>query len=167
MATAVLSASEHSADFYHELAALHGRCFATGWNAGAFAGLLESGFTDVLSWRSGGNAALAGFVLMRTVAGEGEILALCVDPAHRRGGAGRDLLNMALTHMLAHGAGEVFLEVAVDNRAALSLYRSAGFRTAGRRHNYYSGADQPKDALVMRLANIVMNKDLKWRTGEP
>ncbi len=146
------------AAFCDELAQLHGRCFAHGWTAGAFAALLAGEHTGVLSWRSRDSGRrLDGFVLMRAVAGEGEILTLCVHPACRRRGLGRRLLDAALAHMLARGAGEVFLEVAVDNGAAIGLYRAAGFQKTGRRRGYYAGERPPKDALVMRLANIVLN----------
>ena len=45
----------------------------------------------------------------------------------------------------------MFLEVAVDNPAAIALYQAAGFVPAGRRRGYYrrQGADA-MDALVLR-----------------
>ena len=148
------------AAFCDELAELHGRCFAHGWTADSLATLLAAEHTDVFSWRCPGPVGrLDGFVLMRAVAGEGEILTLCVRPACRGRGIGRRLLDAALAHMLARGAGEIFLEVAEDNRTAIGLYRAAGFETTGRRRNYYAGEGPPKDALVMRLANIVIMND--------
>jgi ribosomal-protein-alanine N-acetyltransferase len=150
------------AAFCEELAELHGCCFAHGWTAGSFAALLAAAHTDVLSWRGHGSGKpMDGFVLVRAVAGEGEILTLCVRPACRRRGLGRKLLNASLAHMLVRGAGEVFLEVAEDNLAAIGLYRAAGFEKTGRRSAYYAGEGPPKDALVMRLANIVLINDHK------
>ena len=47
----------------------------------------------------------------------------------------------------------MFLEVGIDNPAALALYAGLGFAKVGMRKGYYSGTD----ALVLRLplpANI-------------
>ena len=41
----------------------------------------------------------------------------------------------------------MFLEVGVDNPAALALYASLGFMKVGQRKGYYQG----RDALVLRL----------------
>jgi ribosomal-protein-alanine N-acetyltransferase len=50
------------------------------------------------------------------------------------------------------GAEEAFLEVAVDNEAAIALYATLGFRRAGLRKAYYDrGPAGFTDALVMRL----------------
>jgi|TARA_B100001964_G_C14071093_1_gene525917 ribosomal-protein-alanine N-acetyltransferase len=48
------------------------------------------------------------------------------------------------------GAGELFLEVAEDNGAALALYAGAGFVQVGRRQGYYQGAGGARAALVLR-----------------
>ena len=55
--------------------------------------------------------------------------------------------------MAARGGAEtLFLEVAVDNTAAIALYRAAGFASAGTRKGYYDrGAAGRVDALVLRL----------------
>ena len=48
--------------------------------------------------------------------------------------------------------GAAFLEVAVDNDAAVALYAGLGFRKAGLRKSYYDrGPAGYSDALVMRL----------------
>ncbi|WP_422645699.1 GNAT family N-acetyltransferase, partial [Zavarzinia sp.] len=94
--------------------------------------------------------APGGFILLRVAADEAEIITLAVAPADRRRGLGRRLLTAGLARAVAAGAAVAFLEVAIDNLAAISLYRSAGFINAGRRRNYYtrpSGA--PVDALVL------------------
>jgi [ribosomal protein S18]-alanine N-acetyltransferase len=87
-----------------------------------------------------------GFVASRqTAPGEREILFIAVDPAHRRRGIGRRLLE----NELAGSSGEWFLEVRESNLAAIRLYESLGFRMAGRRENYYP--DPPESAIVMRF----------------
>ena len=42
-----------------------------------------------------------------------------------------------------------FLEVRESNEAAINLYKTLGFMTAGRRQNYYH--DPSEAAIVMRL----------------
>ncbi|ESP88444.1 GNAT family N-acetyltransferase [Candidatus Halobonum tyrrellensis] len=62
---------------------------------------------------------------------------LVVHPDRRREGRARRLLRRAL----AAADGRVTLLVAPDNAAALSLYRSEGFREAGRRPGFYDDGD--------------------------
>lgn len=64
-------------------------------------------------------------------------------------GVGRMLLGALLDHARGLGAGDVLLEVRVDNEPALRLYERAGFERFGRRKGYY----QPEnvDAWTMRL----------------
>lgn len=91
-----------------------------------------------------------GFILMRNAADETEVITIAVDPACRGLGLGRRLLAAGLAAARAQGARQAFLEVAVDNHAALALYRRAGFAEIGRRRGYYHRApDEAVDALVM------------------
>jgi ribosomal-protein-alanine acetyltransferase len=87
-----------------------------------------------------------GFLASRqTVPGEREILFIAVDPAHRRHGIAKTLLQNELNGL----RGEWFLEVRESNLAAIRLYESLGFCQAGRRENYYS--HPPESAIVMRF----------------
>lgn len=89
------------------------------------------------------NEVVVGFLVTReTAPGETEILNMAVDPAFRRRGIGRRLLEPILR-------GEVFLEVRESNTGAQALYISLGFQVAGRRRRYYT--DPPEDAIVMRF----------------
>jgi ribosomal protein S18 acetylase RimI-like enzyme len=56
---------------------------------------------------------------------------LAVDPAHR-GGTGRALLLTCLRSYQEAGFRQVSLAVTLDNRRALRLYESLGFRISGR-----------------------------------
>jgi ribosomal-protein-alanine N-acetyltransferase len=75
------------------------------------------------------------------------VLNVAIDPAHRRQGHGRRLLEVALTAARRTGAREVTLEVRPGNTAALAMYRALGFQQTGRRPHYY--ADTGEDALVL------------------
>ena len=93
-----------------------------------------------------------GFILIRVVADEAEILTLAVRPQARRHGLGLSLVEQAAQTAAEHGAARLFLEVAEDNAAARSLYARAGFETAGRRPRYYARANGPAvDALLLSL----------------
>jgi ribosomal-protein-alanine N-acetyltransferase len=75
-----------------------------------------------------------GFLVVRQIAAdEREILNLAVDPAERRRGVARKLLETELRRAKT----QWFLEVRASNSSAVKLYESTGFRQAGRRESYY------------------------------
>ncbi|MFA5121182.1 GNAT family N-acetyltransferase [Zavarzinia sp.] len=126
------------------LAAIHGAAFPDApLDAGELARLAAMPGAIVL-------AAAAGFILLSRAADETEVVTLAVLPAARRAGLGRRLLEAGLAAAAAAGAATAFLEVAIDNEAALSLYRRSGFSEVGRRRRYYRRADGSAiDALIM------------------
>lgn len=127
------------------LAAIHAEAFETPWDAASLSALLASPGVFVV-------AEPDGFILIRVVADEAEILTLAVRPAARRGGLGGRLVEAAVVRAAALGAERMFLEVAEDNVAARALYARAGFSEAGRRRGYYSRNDGSReDALVLAL----------------
>lgn len=77
------------------------------------------------------------------------LLNLAVLPNYRTRGLGRAALAEVIDQGRALGADAVWLEVAVDNQAAISLYRSEGFEDVRIRRKYYQPGDI--DAIVMRL----------------
>lgn len=114
------------------------------WTEAEFRDLLAQPHTHI-------EADADGLVVGRTVAGEAELLTLGVVPGSRRRGHGRRLLAAFEAEARRRGAALAFLEVAEDNRAALALYRAAGYTEAGRRPGYYSrGAAPAAAAAVMR-----------------
>ena len=93
---------------------------------------------------SGGR--VLGFLVVRQIAAdEREILNLAVDPAERRHGVARKLLETELQRVKT----QWFLEVRASNSSAIKLYESAGFRKAGRRESYYS--NPAESGIVMRF----------------
>lgn len=125
------------------LADLHAAAFSPSWSAAEIAAL------DAVALLEDD----AGLVLVRTVAGEAEILTVGVRPEARGAGVGRRLVEAALASALSEGAGSVFLEVAEDNPAARRLYAGLGFEEVGRRRGYYPRRGSAAvDALVLRRA---------------
>ena len=131
------------------LADLHADAFDEPWSADDILRFAEDrgGFALV----SEEDAAPAGFILCRMIAGEAEVLTLAVRPASRRRGVGRALLEAAIA-LAGPTADTMFLEVAADNPGAAALYAGAGFETVGRRAGYYGRPGGSVDALVMRRA---------------
>lgn len=128
------------------LAALHARAFPQPWEAAALVQMMTG---------SGAVALLAperGFILLRALAGEAEVLTLAVEPVARRAGVGRALVEAGAEAARASGAEGLFLEVAADNEPAIGLYRSTGFVPVGRRAGYYRREGGTMDALVLRRA---------------
>jgi len=91
---------------------------------------------------------LSGFVILRRMGDEGELLQIAVDKAARRGGAADLLMAAALGFIKDASMGSIFLEVRKSNEAAISLYKKHGFKTVRSRKDYYS--DPIEDAIVMK-----------------
>ncbi len=89
-----------------------------------------------------------GLVLWRIAADEAEILTIGVLPDYRRRGVAHFLLETSISAMRQHGVARLFLEVAVNNAAAISLYRCFGFQAEGQRPAYYRTASGPIDAAI-------------------
>jgi len=123
------------------LAKLHAQSFAEAWDEKALTGLIDApGALGLIA------EPAQGFVLVRTVADEAEVLTICVANAVRRLGLGTALLRAAAAKASPAGAKTIFLEVAADNEAAKALYARHGFTAVGMRKAYYRG----KDALILR-----------------
>ncbi len=127
------------------LAAIHAQAFDAPWDAETFRTLLSQP----------GVAACVdedGFILIRVVADEAEILTLAVRQGARRQGLGARLTTQAAALVRGQGAARLFLEVAEDNVAARGLYAALGFEPAGRRRGYYRRPSGPAaDALILAL----------------
>ncbi len=131
------------------VAALQQVCFPEEpWDEASVATLIgpPGGFA-ILALRGG---EPVGFVMTRVAAEDGEILAIGVLPAGRRSGVGRRLVGAALDGSRSLGATALFLEVAEDNEAARTLYKTCRFFSVGRRPGYYKRTDGRVAALVLR-----------------
>ena len=116
-------------------AALHALCFPDPWPEADFARLLASSGVAGLIARRGDEPV--GLALIRTVAGECELLTIGVVPDARRTGAGAALLSGCEGSARQAGARRLFLEVSDANSPAAALYERAGYRQVGLRKGYY------------------------------
>lgn len=123
------------------------RSFATPWSLESFRSALTAFGTEI--WLLTDNEEnLLGFGCVMTVAGEGEVLNIAVDPAYRRKGYGEILLAALLQSAEKNGAEQVFLEVRESNTPARTLYEKYGFEPIGIRKRYYTNPTE--DAVCMR-----------------
>ncbi len=130
------------------LAALHAQCFLEVWNAATIAGLMAATGSFALI-----DEDHTGFILVRTVAEESEVLTLCVTPATRRRGVATALVTAAAERAAAANAAVMFLEVNATNNPAIALYKRVGFGQVGLRKGYYAAPHgMREDALVLRAS---------------
>lgn len=92
------------------------------------------------------DATVAGYLCLKQVLDEAEILDVAVSSSLRGRGIGRILVESAVEEARSRGAVTVGLEVRVGNYEAITLYARLGFREIGRRKQYY---DNGEDAIVM------------------
>jgi len=104
------------------------------WLAGPF--LWMTPFAELLSgfvWVEG--RRVVGNVTLTQARGGGAgcwlVSNLVVDPAYRRRGIGRALMEEALAHVRSQGGNRIILQVRADNQAAVHLYQSMGFVPVG------------------------------------
>lgn len=92
---------------------------------------------------------IVGYIIYWLLPSEVDIHNLAVDPAYRRRGIGRSLLQAVIGEARDHRSSRITLEVRKSNEAAQRLYQSLGFAARGVRKGYYS--DDGEDALAMAL----------------
>lgn len=132
------------------MAIVHAACFDRAWSQADMQTHLEAGPTIAFVAALRHSTDIAGFALARLVAQEAEILSIAVRPELRRSGIAATLLTRIETEIGLRGGGDLFLEVAADNEAAIALYGAAGLRAGGRRVGYYTRSASPAvDAIVL------------------
>jgi len=133
----------------YAMAAAHALAFDASWREDEFEDLLEG--EGIYGFLAEDDEPL-GVILCRVAIDEVEILTLGVTPTARRNGVAQALMTAGLGVARQRGAAQAFLEVAVDNVAAIALYERLGFHRAGKRLYYYDRGEAGRmDALVMRL----------------
>lgn len=92
----------------------------------------------------------SGFIAFSKALDEAEILMVWISPENRKNGFANVLLEFAFKDLMKKGTNQIFLEVAIDNIAALKLYKNHGFKEIGMRKNYYRSENNENiDALIL------------------
>ena len=135
-------------DHLDEVAELERICFSVPWSRNMLAEELDnllSAFLVALD----DNDRVVGYAGLQVVLDEGYITNVAVRPECRRQGVAAKLLQVFLDFAKANRLAFLTLEVRASNYDAIALYGSRGFRSVGRRKNYY---EHPReDAIIMTL----------------
>jgi ribosomal-protein-alanine acetyltransferase len=142
------------------VAAIEAACFgAEAWPRRGFAELLRV-FAESRPTRGGlwvaedrATGAVLGYAGIEVSAlwGEVDVINIAVDPAQRRRGVGRALLDMIVRLCRRHGVPLLWLRVRMSNRGARRFYRRMGFEERGRFDGYYQEPDEPAILMAMDL----------------
>lgn len=103
---------------------------------------------------------MVGYILCRSVLPESEIQSLGVVPDFQGQGIARHLMMLYEDIFIKQGGQHLFLEVAIDNTPAQTLYRDFGYEVTGIRHLYYQRPDGVFDAVLMRKHLIPPKSDI-------
>jgi ribosomal-protein-alanine N-acetyltransferase len=135
-----------NADHLDEVAELERVCFSVPWSRNMLAEELDNALSAFLVALDDGGK-VAGYAGLQVILDEGYITNIAVRPDCRRQGVAGKLLQVFLDFAQGNHLAFLTLEVRASNYDAIALYGSRGFRSAGRRKNYY---EHPKeDAIIM------------------
>jgi len=135
-------------DHLDEVAELERICFSTPWSRNMLAEELDNLLSAFLVALDDADRVV-GYAGLQVVLDEGYITNVAVRPECRRQGVAAKLLQVFLDFAKANKLAFLTLEVRASNYDAIALYGSRGFRSVGRRKNYY---EHPReDAIIMTL----------------
>jgi [ribosomal protein S18]-alanine N-acetyltransferase len=140
-----VSAPALMADCMGVMTAAFDPIYGEAWTIDQTASMLDLPGAFLVAGRVGD--AMVGFGLVRSIAGESELLLLGVDPAARRRGFGQMILQRCIAVSVDTGADTMFLEVREGNEA-IGLYRAAHFEQYNSRPDYYLGRDGQRRAAL-------------------
>ena len=127
--------------------------YPTPWSRSMFASEFAKGSSLCLGAYEEGGGPLRGYLIVSRYIDAWHVMNLAVDPARRRRGIARRLLEHVFELTADDGRRGYTLEVRVSNTEAIRLYERLGFQPRGVRRGYYT--DNREDALIM------------WRDPEP
>jgi len=118
------------------------------WTNGTFRDCIRSNYYCCVYRR---DEQYLGYGVMSVIAGEAQILNICIAPVMQNHGLGRRLLRHLIATAGKKSADTLFLEVRASNLVAYSLYQSMGFNEIGMRQGYYPAKDGREDAMLLAL----------------
>lgn len=143
------------------LARIHAHCFDHGWSEDDLSLMLRGKGVDcnVVTLNGMELQTPKGFLILRTLGDQSEVLTIATDPKFRNRGVGRTLMEHAIRRLQGDRVKHLFLEVSEKNLAARKLYDSLNFKQISVRKSYYTNRSTANDhsdasnsnALVMQL----------------
>ena len=91
-----------------------------------------------------------GYLIVSSTNEDMDIIALAIDKKSRRNGGASKLLNELIEFAKKKKILRITLEVSLENKAAIKLYKKFGFLKIGIRKNYYKIENKMVDAFLMR-----------------
>lgn len=130
-----------------EVYALELECFSHPWTRA----MIEHEMYSPLSvfWVAQADGAVAGYLDLMQVCGEGHIASVAVSPRLRRRGIAAALMRTVMRHAQQNALELLTLEVRASSAPARALYEGFGFRPVGLRRDYYESPRE--DAVIMTL----------------
>jgi ribosomal-protein-alanine N-acetyltransferase len=128
-----------------QVIAIERRSFPTPWSLSMFVLELSKPSGICLAAVDSETRRVIGYLVCSRYDRVWHLMNVAVDPAGRRHGVGRQLLEAMIAQA---GVEEPYtLEVRTSNAPAIALYEQFGFRSAGTRPRYYR--DTGEDAVIM------------------
>jgi [ribosomal protein S18]-alanine N-acetyltransferase len=143
--TRILAMVESDLDEIVRIEALSG---LTSWSRQSFLGELKNplSFCFCLKREKERTCLVLGFICLRIVREDSELLNLGIDPQCRQKGWGRHLMRFYIDFCHERKVKIYHLETGVSNEPAIRLYESFAYRRTGIRPKFYGGR---QDALLM------------------
>lgn len=135
-----------TADDVEAVAMIEKDCFSDAWSERLLREMLESPYDE--AWvLAASDGEICGYINVRFLAGEGELMRIAVGKDFRGLGYSRKLMERMVKSSEEKEAYDLTLEVRAGNRAAINLYKSYGFKKEAVRRGYYKNPDE--DAFIM------------------
>ena len=128
-----------------EICRLENECFTDSWTEKMVKDMFANELDETFVAEDGGR--IIGYVNVRIIADEAELMRICVEKESRGHGTGRLLMERALAAAQAKNVRNTVLEVRESNKGARALYEQNGFSEIARREGYYSNPDEA--AIIM------------------
>ena len=139
-------------EIFISLAKIHASSFEKQWPAIGFKNMFrppdgrKTHYREMLMVKKN---LLIGFVIFLKMVDEAEIISMAIAPNCRGKGFGHILLTKSIELIKAEAIKKVFLEVNIQNIAAIKTYEQANFEQISIRKGYYkSKAGVKADALI-------------------
>ena len=132
---------------------LQSQSTGTPWTKSSALQLLED--KTINAWGVCAGDTIIGFIMIRMVKEQADIIEFVVDSVHRRQGAGQKLYQFMETICLKNKLKTLFLEVSEINHGAQKFYEKEGFLEIAVRQGYYKSPEGLLAAILMKKELLV------------